>query len=78
MLLLHSIFVVAFMLFFFLLYFTYSIRILHSLQSWHHQHNAYRSVVRMTQAFDLEKCSTSKTLLQVCKQENDLIYAMGF
>ena len=35
--------------------------------------NAYRSVVRMTQVFDLEKCSISKTLLQVFKQENDLI-----
>ena len=35
--------------------------------------NAYRSVVRMTQVFDLEKCSISKTLLQVFKRENDLI-----
>ena len=27
----------------------------------------------MTQVFDLEKCSISKTLLQVFKRENDLI-----
>ena len=27
----------------------------------------------MTQVFDLEKCSNSKTLLQVFKRENDLI-----
>ena len=35
--------------------------------------NTYRSVVRMTQVFDLEKCSFSKTLLQVFKRENDLM-----
>ena len=35
--------------------------------------NAYRSVVRMAQVFDLEKCSISKMLLQVFKRENDLI-----
>ena len=35
--------------------------------------NTYRSVVRMTQVFDLEKCSISKTLLQVFKRENDLM-----
>ena len=35
--------------------------------------NAYRSVVRLTQVFDLEKCSISKMLLQVFKRENDLI-----
>ena len=35
--------------------------------------NAYRSVVRMTQVFDLEKWSISKTLLQVFKLENDLM-----
>ena len=74
MLLIHRIFVVAFILFFFssLLYvqYTYSafaakIDIISS--------NAYRSVVRITQVFDLEKCSISKTLLQVFKRENDLI-----
>ena len=27
----------------------------------------------MTQVFDLEKCSISKTVLQVFKRENDLI-----
>ena len=35
--------------------------------------NAYRSVVRMTQVFYLEKGSISKTLLQVFKGENDLM-----
>ena len=35
--------------------------------------NGYRSVVRMTQVFDLEKGSISKTLLQVFKRENDLM-----
>ena len=35
--------------------------------------NAYRSVARMTQVFDLEKGSISKTLLQVFKRENDLM-----
>ena len=72
-LLIHSIFVVAFILFFFF-YFTlptvyvfcirYKIDIISS--------NAYRSVVRMAQVFDLEKCSILKTL-QVFKQEIDLI-----
>ena len=73
MLLNHSIFVVALILFF--VFFTlrtvyvfcvrYKIDIISS--------NAYRSDVRMTQVFDLEKCSISKTLLQVFKRENDLI-----
>ena len=35
--------------------------------------NAYRSVARMTQVSDLEKCSISKTLLQVFNRENDLM-----
>ena len=35
--------------------------------------NAHRSVVRMTQVFDLEKCSILKTLLRDFKRENDLI-----
>ena len=38
--------------------------------------NAYRSVVRMTQAFDLEKCSISKTLLQVSSKKMTLYYAI--
>ena len=72
-LLIHSIFVAAFILFFFSLLnvqYTYSafvikIDIISS--------NTYRSVVRMTQVFDLEKCSISETLMQVFKRENDLI-----
>ena len=73
MLLIHSIFVVAFILFFF--FFTlctvyvfcilYKIDIISKI--------AYRRVVRMTQVFDLGKCSISKMLLQVFKRENDLI-----
>ena len=39
---------------------------------------AYKSVVRMTQVFDLEKCSISKTLLQVFKRENGLIFCIRF
>ena len=35
--------------------------------------NGHRSFVRMTHVFDLEKCVISKTLLQVFKQENDLM-----
>ena len=70
MLLIHSIFVVAFILFFtlrtvYVFCIRYKIDIISS--------NAYRSVVRMTQVFDLKKCSFSKTLLQVFKRENDLI-----
>ena len=73
-LLIHSIFVIAFILFFFysLLYvqYTYSAFVKKSdiISS-----NAYSSVVRMTQVFDLEKCSISKALLEVFKRENDLI-----
>ena len=62
-LLINSIFVVAFIIFFFfslrtvyVFWIRYKIDIISS--------NAYRSVVRMTQVFDLEICSTSKTLLQ--------------
>ena len=71
MLLIHSIFVVAFFLFFFILrivkvlWIRYKIDVISS--------NAYRSVVRMTQVFEPEKCSISKTLLQVFNRENDLI-----
>ena len=73
MLLIHGIFVV--LLFFFFFVFTlrtvyvfwirYKIDVISS--------NAYRSVFRMTQVFDLEKCSISKTLLQVFKRLNDLM-----
>ena len=72
-LLIHSIFVVAFILFFFFTLRTvcvfcirYKIDIISS--------KTYRSVVKMTQIFDLEKCSISKTLLQVFKQENGLTF----
>ena len=67
MLWIHSIFVVAFILFF-LLYvqYTYSgvVDKFDVISS-----NAYRSVVRMTK----EKCSISITLLHVFKRENDLM-----
>ena len=73
MLFIHSMFVVAFIIFFF--FFTlrtvyvicirYKIDVISSYP--------YRSVVRMTRVFDLKKCSFSKTLLQVFKRENDLI-----
>ena len=77
MLLIRSIFVVAYIIFFFYSFFfilrtvyvfciRYKIDIISS--------KAYKSVVRMTQVFDLEKCSISKTLLQVFKRENDLIF----
>ena len=73
MLLVHSIFVDAFILFFFfftlrteyVFWIRYKIDVISS--------NAYISVVRMTQVCDLEKCSISKTLLQVFKRENDLM-----
>ena len=77
MLLIHSIFVVAFIIFLF--FFTlrqvyvfcirYKIDIISS--------NTYRSVVRMTQVFNLEKCSISKTLLQVFKREKGLIFCIN-
>ena len=73
MLLIHSIFVVVF--YYFLFFFTlrtvyvfwirYKIEVINS--------NAYRSVIMMTQVFDLEKCSILKTSLQVFKRENDLM-----
>ena len=73
MLLIHSIFVVAFILFFFfftlrtvyVFWIRYKIDVISS--------NAYSSVVRMTQVFDMAKCSFSKTLLQVFKRENHLM-----
>ena len=71
-LMINSIFVM--LLFFFFLYFTYSISILDSLQIDVISSNGYRSVVRMTQVFDLEKGSISKTFLQVFKRENDLMH----
>ena len=63
-LLIHSIFVVSFIPFFFfftlrtvyVFWIRYKIDVISS--------NAYRSVVRMTQFFDLKICSISKTLLQ--------------
>ena len=71
-LLIHSIFVAFVFLGVFLLYvqYTYSAFVtkIDTISS-----NAYRSVVRMTQVFDLEKCYILKTLLQVFKRENDLI-----
>ena len=72
-LMIHSIFVMLLFFSFFFLYFTYSISILDSLQIDVISSNGYRSVVRMTQVFDLEKGSISKTLLQVFKRENDLM-----
>ena len=74
MLLIHSIFVVAFILFFFFFFtlrtvYVFCIRCKIDVIS----SNAYRSVVGMTQVFDLEKCSFLKTLLQVFKRENDLM-----
>ena len=72
MLLIHSIFVVAFILsFFFTLRTVYIFWIRYEIDVV--SSNAYRSVVRMTQVFDLEKYSISKTLLQVFKRENDLM-----
>ena len=73
MLLIHRMFVVAFILFFFnftlravyVFWIRYKFDVINS--------NTYRSVVRMTQVFDLEKCSVSKTLLHVFKRENDLM-----
>ena len=63
MLLIHSIFVVAFILFFFtLLYVQYT------YSGFVTKLTSYRSVVRMTQVFDLEKCFISKTLSQVFKR----------
>ena len=74
MLLKHSIFVVAFILFFFsLLYVQYTYSAFVTKLTSTAVLNAYRSVVRMTQLFDLDKCSISKTLLRVFKRENDLI-----
>ena len=63
-LLIYTIFVAAFILFFFFFtlrsVFVYWIRYKNDVIS----SNAYRSVARMTQVFDLEICSISKTLLQ--------------
>ena len=68
-LLIHSFFVVAFI--FFLLLFTFTLRTVYVFCIRYKidiiSSNAYRSVVRMTQVFDLEKCPFSKTLLQVFK-----------
>ena len=69
MLLMHSISVVAFFLLFFTLRTVYVFWIRYKNDG---SSNAHRSVVRMTQVFDLEKCFISKMLLQVFKLENDL------
>ena len=71
MLLIHSIFVVAFVLFF-TLRTVYVFCIRHKIDII--SSNAYRSV-RMTQVFDLEKCSISKTLLQVSSAKMTIYYA---
>ena len=72
MLLIHRIFVVAFILFFFnftlravyVFWIRYKFDVINS--------NTYRSVVRMTQVFDLENCSVSKTLLHVLSEKMTL------
>ena len=65
-LLIHSIFVVAFILFFTLrTVCVFWIRYKFDVSS----SNAYRSVVRMTQVLDLEKGSISKKLLQVLSEK---------
>ena len=73
MLFIHSIFVLAFILsfFFFTLRTVYVFLIRYKIGVI--SSKAYKSVVRMTQVFDLEKCSISKTLLHVFKRENDLM-----
>ena len=77
MLLIHSIFVVASILFSFFLSFTYSIRILHLLRKIDIiSSNAYRSVVRMTQVFDLEKnVLFQKRCCNVSSEKMTLYYA---
>ena len=67
-LLIHSIFVVAFILTLRTVYVYWIHYKIDDISS-----NAYRSVVRMTQVFDLEKNSISQTLLQVFKREIDLM-----
>ena len=70
-LMIHSIFVVAFIFFLYFLYVVYVFCIRYKIDII--SSNAYRSFVRMTQVFYLKKCSISKMLLQVFKRENDLI-----
>ena len=70
-LLIHSIFVVAFISFFFFTLrtvYVFCIRYKFIISC-----NAYKSIVRKPQVFDLEKCSISKTFVQAFKRENDLI-----
>ena len=65
MLLIHSIFVVAFILFSFFLFTLRTVYVFWiRYKIYVTSSNAYKSVVRMTQVFDLEICSTSKRLLQ--------------
>ena len=71
MLLIQSIFLLLLFFFFFTLRTVYVFWICYKID--YISSKAYRSVVRMTQDFDLEKCSISKTLLQVLKRENDLM-----
>ena len=60
MLLNHSIFVVAFILFFFsLLYVQYTYSAFVTKLTSTAALNAYRSVLRMTQLLDLDKCAIS-------------------
>ena len=72
-LLIHSIFVVdfIFLFFFFTLRTVYVFWIRYKIDVI--SSNTYKSVIRMTQVFDLENGSISKTLLQVFKRENDLM-----
>ena len=72
MLLIHSIFVFFFysFLFFFTLRTVYVFWIRYKFDVI--SSNTHRSGVRITQVFDLDKCSISKTLLQVFKREMTL------
>ena len=67
MLLIHSIFVVAFNLFFFTLLYVWIRYKIDVISNY-----GYRSGFRMPQVFDLEKGSISQ-MLQVFKRENDLM-----
>ena len=70
MLMIHSIFVMLLFFSFFFLYFTYSISILDSLQIDVISSNGYRSVVRMTQVFDLEKVLLLDFLSTIVEQKS--------
>ena len=68
MMFIHSIFVVAFFLFF-----TLRTVELYMYSGFASKLTTSAVVVRMTQFFDLEKCFIWKTLLQVFERENDLM-----